>query len=226
MLIWMNGGPAPAGLEHGILRAGQAQTVIRLAQARQDLAEQREQLLAQARREADALLAAAAEESVRVLAQAREQGFAEGWRQAALEWHEKQTGQSLEQARAVQALHARLAEIVTAAVERIVHTEQRGALYQRALKNVQALTRGASSLTLKVGPADYQEAQDGIAALSAVALEGLSVEVQVDHSLRPGSCIFESELGVLDASLQTQLDGLRAAMERAVRRAVADGGTE
>ncbi|MCW7540287.1 type III secretion system stator protein SctL [Aquabacterium sp. A7-Y] len=227
MLIWLKPGPAgPAGVPYGILKAATVQTTLRLNKAREDLEAQRQRVLATAREEAQALLAAAGEEAVRLHAESRERGYQDGLRQAALDWHEQQTGQSLQQARSVQTLHARLAELVTSAVERIVHTEQRGALYQRALKNVQQLTRGATSLTLRVGPADYEEAQDGIAALSSLAMDGLSVEVQVDAALRPGSCIFESELGVLDASLQTQLDGLRAAMERAVQRAVADGSPD
>ena len=51
---------------------------------------------------------------------------------------------------------------------------------------------------------------------------GMTVEVQVDAALPVGSCIFESDMGVVDASLSTQLDALRSAMARAVRKAVAE----
>jgi type III secretion protein L len=44
-------------------------------------------------------------------------------------------------------------------------------------------------------------------------------DVLVEPGLRPGSCIFESDMGVLDASLETQLDGLRLAVARALRKA-------
>ena len=57
-------------------------------------------------------------------------------------------------------------------------------------------------------------------SLSELEAQGLAVEVSVDPALSPGSCVFESEAGIIDASLQTQLDGLRGAMERAVRKMV------
>jgi type III secretion protein L len=46
--------------------------------------------------------------------------------------------------------------------------------------------------------------------------------VKVDPTLNPGGCVFESDLGILDASLHTQLEGLRAAMDRAVRAALSE----
>ena len=38
--------------------------------------------------------------------------------------------------------------------------EDRGALYQRALKSVQSLTRGSGSLRLRVGMDDYAQARE------------------------------------------------------------------
>lgn len=225
-------GDAPAA-EHGILRADRVQQVVSLQQLQEELNEHSGAVIEAARQEALALLEQAREEAEAILAtaqaqvdEARQAGYDEGLRQAALDWHDRQATEAIDKNKAVQAMHAKLATIVTSAVERIVQAEERGALYQRALKNVQALTRGASSLTLRVGPDDFDQARDSIATLADLQATGLSVEVKVDAALRPGSCIFESDLGVLDASLQTQLDGLRQAMERAVRRAVSDGETQ
>jgi type III secretion protein L len=77
-------------------------------------------------------------------------------------------------------------------------------------------------LTLRVSPDDAEAAREGLAGVAELQTLGTTVEVQVDASLAPGSCIFESDMGVVDASLSTQLDALRAAMARAVRKAVAE----
>jgi type III secretion protein L len=229
MVIWLNGAVCNAGVEDGILPAAQVASLGELDALRRSLAEQREAIVQSAHDEAQALLTQARQqaaqllESARVEAQrAQQQGYEEGRREAVLEWHEQQAGKSIDKAEALRRMHEKLAAIVTSAVERIVHTEERGALYQRALRSVQGLTRGASTLALRVNAADFEYARAALGSLQSLGSHGLSVDVSVDPALKPGSCIFESEVGILDASLQTQLDGLRAAMDRAVRKAVAD----
>jgi len=229
MVIWLNGAVCSAGVEDGILPAAQVASLGELDVLRRTLDEQREAIVQGARDEAQALLAEAKQQAEQLLQSARaeaqravQQGHEEGRRKAVLEWHEQQAGQAIDKAEALRRMHEKLAAIVTAAVERIVHTEERGALYQRALRSVQGLTRGASSLALRVNAVDFEHARAALGSLQSLGSHGLSVDVSVDPSLKPGSCIFESEVGILDASLQTQLDGLRAAMDRAVRKAVAD----
>ena len=235
MLIWWktstpaDGGAAAAGAQHGILRAAEVTLRRQDHEVRQAASARAEALLAQAQEEAARLVADAQARAEAMLqdAQARidaacEAGRAEGERQAAIAWHERQAGRAVHQADAVRGLHERMAEVVTSAVERIVQTEGRAALYQRALRSVQALSRSATALTLKVSHADFDAARDGIAAVPELQAAGLSVEVVVDPALPAGSCLFESDMGVVDASLTTQLDALRAAMSRAVKRAVAE----
>ena len=232
MVIWFNGAIGNAGVEDGILPAGQVASLGDVDTLRRSMIEQREAIVQTARDEAQALLTEARQqveqllESARVEAQrSKRQGYEDGLRKAVLEWHEQQAGKSIDMAEALRRMHEKLAAIVTSAVERIVHTEERGALYQRALRSVQGLTRGASTLALRVNAADFEYARAALGSLQSLGSNGLSVDVSVDPALKPGSCIFESEVGILDASLQTQLDGLRAAMDRAVRKAVTDSDT-
>lgn len=239
MVIWLDPRTAGIGLESGILRAGDMQATMAADDLYRQLEQQREQLLQRAQEQAQALVktaladaqakvAAARREADALLAQAHteakasvQRGYEEGRRSAVLEWHARKAREREEKAQALRALHGQLADIVTTAVERIVHTEDREALYQRALRSVQSLTRGAASLALRVSSADYEQARTALAS-GPERPNGLSVEVSVDHTLQPGSCIFESELGILDASLEIQLEGLRAAMNRAVHLALAD----
>jgi type III secretion protein L len=226
MLILIQTPLGAIGVPDGVLRAGQVQHLCDITGLQQRLADERERLMEAARARADAHVEQADAEARRILEQSREEAerirhaaHEEGLRRAAQEWYERQTETAVDKARSVREVHAKLADVVTHAVERIVQTEDRAALYQRALKSVQSLTRGASTLRLRVGPDDHEHARQCMAAVDLGQLAGLEVEVVADNKLRAGSCIFESELGVLDASLQTQLDGLRAAMERAVQRA-------
>lgn len=230
MVIWLHGAASDVGVEDGILPAALAGGVADFDALRGAMAAQREQILQAARAEAQALLQRAQQdadglrEAARIDAErVRQEACEAGRRQAALEWHRQQTGNVIDKAQMLRNMHEKLATIVTAAVERIVHTEQRQGLYQRALRSVQGLARGASTLALRVNAADYEHARAAIQSLAVLQAQGLHIEVSVDPALQPGGCVFESEVGILDASLQTQLDGLRAAMDRAVRKAITDG---
>jgi type III secretion protein L len=229
MVIWLRGAPSRIGLEDGVLRAADVEAMLSLDAMREALQQEHQVLMEAARDEAQAIVATARteakaiEDGMRAKVEAAIQaGFDQGRERNAQEWHQLQVQQALTRSQAMRQMHEKLATIVTSAVERIVHTEQREGLYQRALRNVQTLTRGATQLTLRVGPADLDAAQHGVAEAREFAPEGIHLEVSVDASLKPGSCVFESELGILDASLETQLDALRAAMRRAVHKALAD----
>lgn len=227
MVIWLNDSTGSLGVEDGIVRAEDVQHLLTLQDCRRVLAEQQDQLLQSAQRQAEALLAQAQQQADTLLDSARREaehnarlGYEQGRRRAVQEWQARQIGYALDRGQALRALHQKLAGIVTGAVERIVRSESREALYQRALDSVGGLTHGATSLSLRVNPADYDEASSALAALPEPP-HGVTLQVTADDSLQPGSCVFESDLGVLDASLHTQLHGLRTAMERAVSTAMA-----
>jgi type III secretion protein L len=239
MVIWLHGTQVPTGLTNGVLRAAEVESLRSLEDVRQELMQQQSDILNAAHSQAEELLTQAQAQAQEMLddaqaqaqamldemdaqvKQAKREGYEAGRKRNATEWAERQTLQTQSRAQALQNMHEKLAVIVTSAVERIVHTEQRDALYQRALRSVQTLTRGASQLTLRVGPADYEAAAKAVGDLKGLAANGVQLEVAVDPALKNGSCIFESELGILDASLETQLAGLRNAMDRAVHRALA-----
>ena len=227
VLTWLRAPGGALGIEEGVVRARdvqclqETQSLLALAQRQADEVTQAahvqaEVLLAQAREQAAGALQQAHTEA----AELKQRAYDDAVAQAVRDWHERQAGAAVDKQRSLREMHEKLAQIVTSAVERIVHSHDRTALYQRALKNVQSLTRGATSLKLRVGAQDHAHASDCIASVAALGDAGLSVEVVCDPALRPGSCIFESESGVLDASLHVQLDSLRGAMEKAVRRAV------
>lgn len=239
MLIWFCPGTSGVCAENGIVRATQVEAVVS-AQALNEVARvEKERLMAQARSLAQATLQDAQRTAGDTLQQAqqqaqalldqatqryeveRERGFAEGHAQAVAEWHERHAGQQLQAARSLHSLDSKLADIVTMAVRRIVKSERPEALFLRALDNVRSLTRGATAVTLRVSTDDLDQARSALQSIGTAQPITPPVEVSADPSLLPGSCVFESDIGILDASLDTQLRGLRSAMVRAVQMALA-----
>jgi type III secretion protein L len=213
--------------EYGIVRAEYAERVLVLAEIERRAAAHIANLIAAAEAVANELVVNAQTETCRLIESAegkadetRREAYAEGERLAATAWHERQTAIAQTKASQAKVLHEKLAEVVITAVERIVQGEGRAALFKRALKSVQSLAAGSTAITLRVSENDENDATISVAELLKTHRSHQQMNVVVDKTLAPGSCIFESEAGVLDASLQTQLDALRAAMSRAVRRTI------
>jgi type III secretion protein L len=213
--------------EHGIVRAEQAQRILSIADIERRAALHIAELSASAEKAARELIASANVEVKHLLdltraqaAEALQEAYRQGNLLAVTEWHERQLVASKSKADRALELHEKLAEVVTTAVERIVQGEGRAALFKRALKSVQSLAAGSTAITLRVSASDENDATASVADLLHTHRSHQQMNVVVDLTLAPGSCVFESEAGVLDASLQTQLDALRAAMSRAVRQTI------
>lgn len=237
MLIRLKGDGGLASA-HGILKHDEVQVLMDAHQARLEAQEQCRALLVQAEQQAREHVADAHQQAMQFMQQAQEQAqqmvqmaqqsiqdtearaYQEGQRRAAAEWHERHAQQLEQHAHAMAAINERLAGVVTMAVERLIAAQPRAAFFERALKQVQGLTRGAASLSVRVHPDDLEIASESLARLRQSGT--LQVEVSADPALAPGGCVFESELGVLDASLDVQLEAMRGALERAARLASAD----
>jgi type III secretion protein L len=181
-----------------------------------------------ARAEAQALVEAAREEAAVCMAAAQDEyasaaarGYDHGLHQALIVWHER-NAQAAVSAGALQArMRERLAEIVVMAVEQIVTTTNPALLFVRALASVDRIVADGSPVKVRVHPDELAVAavEFGRAA-SACREGGRSIRLQVtgDTALAPGSCVCETDLGAVDASLASQLAAMRAAVARAVER--------
>jgi type III secretion protein L len=244
MLIWCHPGGAGLLAERGILRSHEFGTALALedilGQAREEAramglraAEEALQAVDQAQRQAAQLLDQARSEADALRQQARQEaedaaarGHAEGSRQAAIEWHARFAELQASHAASLVGMEDRLADIVALAVERIVCAEPREALFRRALQGVREALRDAGGARLRVHPQDAAAAHAALGAEGGVLADGLKVQVEPDASLAPGACVLESSIGRLDASLDVQLAGVRSALARATRMALADADAD
>lgn len=198
---------------------------------------------AQAERDAQARIEAAHAQAARIVEEGRAQaqvlidaarddydraaqrGFEEGVAQGAAEWLAS-VAQAGGEARAAQEpMRARMAEIVAMAVEQIVRTERASALFERALAAVDGIVEGSTYLHVAVHPDDLDDARTAFEAFGDRWRElgrPLPLRVIADARLAPGSCLCESDLGLVDAGVTTQLRTMRAAIARALKASVRD----
>jgi type III secretion protein L len=78
--------------------------------------------------------------------------------------------------------------------------------------------RRERSLTLRVPPGDVDLLRERIALLREAAGAHRSIEVVADASIASGGCIVESEYGIIDARLETQIRCMEEILLRAARK--------
>jgi flagellar biosynthesis/type III secretory pathway protein FliH len=207
-----------------------------------DLSRQAEGVRARAMADAEAILTKAASERQRLLAGARDEGLARGLEEGRGQGFEagRKEGAAAALAERREALQ-KLETAWAAALEEFTRERERMLLDARQdvlklavmmgeriarraveldpslitaqLEAVLGLLARPTRLTLAVGPADEALAREAVPALMARFPTAQHVDIVIDPSLTPGSCIARTAGGgTIDASIPTQLDRMVAAL--------------
>lgn len=198
------------------------------------LQRQHAEVMAQATRDVDAMLAAARADADALRAEARKEydtaqqrGYDAGSRDALSQWYAR-TIQLLDERYELQmSLRQRVAELVVSAVEKIVTNERPAALFARAAEIVERIIEGSRTLQIRVHPDERDAALEEFSrALAQWRERGQIVQltVQSDRTLEPGACVCDTDIGSVDASLKVQIEAVRMAVDAALRRAASEPG--
>ncbi len=192
------------------------------------------EILAQARAEADSMLAGARAEAERIrseakaqaeaekvqaINQARQQGYNEGLVKAqahegAMEQEYLERARTLEEAyqQQVDILEPKFVDTITAVYEHVFHVELSffRDILTYLITTVMHNLEGSRSFVIHVSKDDYayvsmQKKQ----MLSGVVSENMSVDIVEDLTLGRNDCMIETENGIFDCGLGTQLSELK-----------------
>ena len=200
--------------ERVLIKADEA-TLLREAHALVEAARaEAEQLRQQARQDADAITAQA---DARV-AEAAERGYREGVERGLAEQARQHALRESQSARRMTTLDERIGALVMRTLSTILtdreHDERFfGGVMQRVLR----AARDEKFLTVRVCAEQYEAARTAIERLVSQTGAAPFIEVVRDADLKRGACIVESAHGVIDASLDTQLEAISAALTTAWR---------
>jgi type III secretion protein L len=111
-----------------------------------------------------------------------------------------------------------VAELVVQATEKVLGELDDQTLVRRVVHNALKVMRNQKQVTVRVAPEHVEALQHQLNDILADYPGVTFVDVAADARLRRGGCILESELGVVDASLEIQLDALRRALSKAFQR--------
>lgn len=177
--------------------------------------------------EADRVLEEAKAEAARVVAGAQDayeaekaRGYTDGRAEAAAQAAEQQLEVIGKTVAWFEAVEARMVEVVTGAVRKILGEIEEGELTRRVVHEAMRTMRNQRQVTVRVAPEVVADVQGRLTAIMADYPGITFVEVAADSRLRRGGCILESELGTVDASVEVQLEALSRAMRLAFSRTV------
>lgn len=194
-----------------------------LHKLREDAEAQAAQIVEEAKTQAESILqdarAQAESEKQAVLEQARKQGLAEAQEQAdriqtqrEAEYREKTAGLDAEYQKMIDELEPKFVDTITGIYEHIFHVDLHS--YREVLcyliSTTMRNTEDNKSFLIHVSKEDYPYVSMQKKQITAQAVSpNASVEIIEDMTLGKGECLIETEGGIFDCGLGTQLAELR-----------------
>ena len=144
----------------------------------------------------------------------QQRGYADGKAQALLDQAEKMietVGRTVEYFAGVE---NEMVDLVMLAVRKVVDGFDDREKVMIVVRNALAVVRNQKQMTLRLHPAEVENVRERINDLLA-AYPGVGyLDILADGRLGRGACILESEIGMVEASLEGQIEALRRAFER------------
>lgn len=171
--------------------------------------------------EADRIIEAALERARAIEAKAeaeynarREAGYADGVEMGRMAHAEKMMETVLASVEFIEKIESTVVDVVTQSVRKIVGDLDEDERIRRIVATALAHVRGEQKVVVRVAPSDEPAVSAALAAMTS----GAYLNVVADPRLKPSSCILESNLGVIDASLETQLKALEHAFTAKIKQ--------
>lgn len=188
--------------------------------------------IVEAEREGRRIRAEAEQTATRIVDEAKQQaeelrqtGYDEGY-QEGLGRYTEQTTRALMEIEKYQArIEPEYIRLVCACVEKIIGQEL--ALSPEAIIGIVRTTLTDATqqreINVRINPVDGDLLKKNQRRLLDVLARANSIEIREDATISRGGCIVVTELGTIDASLERQLEALRAALDEEVRIGDPDG---
>lgn len=144
----------------------------------------------------------------------RQRGYADGLEQSRME----NAGHMIESVSSTidyfNKVEGRMVDLVMQAVQKIIYDFDDAERVLITVKNVLSVVRNQKQLTLRLPPHEAEAVKARVNDLLS-AYPGIGyIDIVGDHRLAAGACVLESEIGRVEASLDSQLSALRSAFER------------
>lgn len=160
------------------------------------------------------------EDAKRAYEEQKVKGYEDGQETCRAEYAEKVLEVALQSVEYIEGLEQTIVKVVTEAVGRVIGELDDDERIVRIVRTALSAVRSQKRVVARIAPADEKAVTEALASMIAHGPGATGfLDVIADPRLTPGSCILESELGVVDASLETQLRSLQNAFNAKIKGA-------
>jgi type III secretion protein L len=153
------------------------------------------------------------EEAKKYYANEAKRGYDDGYATGKAEMAKQLAELTVKSSDNVKYLESSISGLVVKALQRIIGEVDRRELIVDIVRQALKAVKNQQEAILKVSPQDSQAVRDN---LKEILSDGIVdyLEVVADSRLKPGTCILETDLGVVDASLDVQLEAIIGAFKK------------
>ncbi|MBR3663761.1 MAG: HrpE/YscL family type III secretion apparatus protein [Desulfovibrio sp.] len=151
----------------------------------------------------------------------RQQGYSDGVMEGQMQQAEKMLETGMQAVEYLEGLERQIVEVVTTAVRKIVGEIDEKERIVRVVRTALEQVRGRQRVLIRVSPEDEPHVHEALAPMLTLSSSNAGYEVVADQRMKPGDCTLESEMGVVDASLDVQLK----AIEKALTARIGEGNS-
>lgn len=119
----------------------------------------------------------------------------------------------------------RMAHVVMSAIEKIVPLQDSQGIYKQVLRILSKSMQTLRYVTVRVSPSEVGQAKTALRELASGSDFEKLIEVIADESLGLGACLVESDQGIVDLSLNSQIIAIRTAISETVKDLPDSGDT-
>ncbi len=173
-----------------------------------------EEIIAEARKRAELIL----DDAKKAYEQEKRKGYEDGLREGQLKIAEKMMETVHRTVDYLASAEEMMCSLVLEAIKKIIGDMDDREIITRVVKNALAMVRNQKQVTLKVAPEDLETIQSRLSDIMENYPTIGFVEIVADSRLKKHSCVLESEMGVVDASVEVQLKAIEKALRKTIKR--------
>ncbi len=170
-------------------------------------------LIAEAKAKAEAILAGAQ----KAFDEERKKGFAKGEEEGKAKLAEHMLESIDKSIRNLEAFEEQVIDIVMKALNRILGEMEDKDKITRVVKQSLALGRNQKRVALKVNPSDARileaEVDEVLKSFPGIGY----IDIIADGRIPAGSCMLETDIGVVDARLDVQVEAIRKSLTKSIK---------